>query len=404
MNLIQQTIANIKSSDYATRYGHMDPNDGKIHVLYLAAFENGTGLYRAIIPAMELNKTDTHSAIVNQLEYQTPEIEKNGFDVKINDQILQWADYVVFQKSTHNLAQDIATIRDINKKDHLKFVMDIDDNYHAPHGGQGDSALSPDREQVLRNMAACDIITCANANIIKFYAPLLKQFCEDKKIATNVSLVHFPNLMSNDCYQGVIQKARTRDKIRIGMSFNPTQFTDVYPFRKTLIEVNKKYKNRVELIVFGWNGKIPKPYRNALEGVTFIHVQAVPIGDYFQTLVNLHLDFCLMPLQDNEFNRCKTHHKLLQYSQIGIPAVCSDVEPYNHIISEAINNDGTSNDTLYLPHLKAKNAEEWLNHIDFYVNNTEKRQAMGYYCNLYVQGHYTWHTNINVIKNLFKKQ
>lgn len=404
MNLIQQTINNIKSTDNNIRFGNLDIDDGKVHVLYLAILENGTGLYRAIIPAMEMNKTDTHHAIVNQIEQQTQAIEKNGFDVKVSDQLTQWADYIVFQKSTHDLVADIKSIKEVNTKPHLKFVMDIDDNYHAPIGGQQDSAPSPIRNQVLRNMAACDMITCSTKNLLKFYAPLLKEFCKTNGIATSVSLRIMPNLMSNDCYEGVFQRPRISNVTRIGMSFNHTQFTDVFPFRKTLIEINKKYGSRVELILFGWNGKIPKPYRNALDNVKFTHVPAVPIADYFQNLVDQHFDFCLMPLQDNEFNRCKTHHKLLQYSQIGIPCICSDVEPYNQIISEAINEDGTSNDPLFLPHLKATDHADWMKKVDFYTTFAEKRKKMGYWSNAYVQQNYTWHTNTDLLLKLFSKQ
>ena len=54
----------------------------------------------------------------------------------------------------------------------------------------------------------------------------------------------------------------------------------------------------------------------------------VPIERYPRALAMLGLDLALAPLEDNAFNRCKSHLRLLEYGACGYPVVCSDLEPY----------------------------------------------------------------------------
>ncbi|MCX9156866.1 hypothetical protein OPU71_12095 [Niveibacterium sp. 24ML] len=49
---------------------------------------------------------------------------------------------------------------------------------------------------------------------------------------------------------------------------------------------------------------------------------------YLQALYELGWDIGLSPLIDDEFNRCKTATKLIEYTSCGIASLCSDVEPY----------------------------------------------------------------------------
>lgn len=55
-------------------------------------------------------------------------------------------------------------------------------------------------------------------------------------------------------------------------------------------------------------------------------------GDYsqfLQKLHDLHWDIGLAPLQDTEFNRCKSPVKFIEYTSCGIPVIASDINVYN---------------------------------------------------------------------------
>lgn len=53
---------------------------------------------------------------------------------------------------------------------------------------------------------------------------------------------------------------------------------------------------------------------------------SIPV--YPQKLYDLNADLALAPLEDTEFNRCKSNLKWLEWSSIGVPIVCSEIEPF----------------------------------------------------------------------------
>lgn len=355
MNRLEQIVAQIPND--------LPQQDNKVHVLYISPFLSGVGLYRAIIPYIELNKTDTHSAIITELCPFT----NQPFQITINDPQIEWADYIVFQTSFHNLKEHIDLFRSINPK--AIFCMDIDDCYHEDMFRQDINIVRPMREQLIKNMNVCDFIVAENETLANYYTGL-----------TITPIKIMPNFMNRECLE-FDKKERTTDKTRIGMIFNATQFKDIQIVRKPLLEIQKN--KDVEIIVFGFNGILPKPYINALQGVNYTHIHHVPVTKYFETLHNLHFDIALQPLVDSKHNHCKSFHKTLQYSMFGIPIVCSDVEPYAR--------------TKFLGLWKCKEDEDWIegiNNIDMCGWETNKN---------IVDNNYFWDTNINILTEIYAR-
>ncbi len=56
---------------------------------------------------------------------------------------------------------------------------------------------------------------------------------------------------------------------------------------------------------------------------------------YLRTLYELGWSLGLCPLVDDDFNRSKTPTKLLEYAAVGVPALCSRVEPYAQLLQLA---------------------------------------------------------------------
>ena len=54
----------------------------------------------------------------------------------------------------------------------------------------------------------------------------------------------------------------------------------------------------------------------------------VPVQEYMTKMKSLELDVVLIPLEDNLFNRCKSHIKLLEFSTIGVPCITTEISPY----------------------------------------------------------------------------
>jgi len=53
-----------------------------------------------------------------------------------------------------------------------------------------------------------------------------------------------------------------------------------------------------------------------------------PIADYPARLAALNLDLAVAPLEQIPFNRAKSNLRLLEYGVLGIPVICTDIDPY----------------------------------------------------------------------------
>ncbi|WP_287998768.1 glycosyltransferase [Pseudoxanthomonas sp.] len=88
-----------------------------------------------------------------------------------------------------------------------------------------------------------------------------------------------------------------------------------------IADVVRELAGEVDWVFFGMCPERLRPYvREFHPGVDF-HA-------YPRALALLGLDLALAPLEDNAFNRCKSHLRLLEYGACGYPVVCSDLEPY----------------------------------------------------------------------------
>ncbi|MBB1074204.1 glycosyltransferase [Rhodoferax sp. 4810] len=65
----------------------------------------------------------------------------------------------------------------------------------------------------------------------------------------------------------------------------------------------------------------------------------VDFAQYPHTLAALALDVAIAPLVLHDFNRCKSALRLLEFGILGVPVVCTDIEPYRHAPVERLPND-----------------------------------------------------------------
>jgi len=47
-------------------------------------------------------------------------------------------------------------------------------------------------------------------------------------------------------------------------------------------------------------------------------------------------DIGIAPLENTDFNKGKSELKYIEYSALGIPVVCTDIEPYNTVIKDGV--------------------------------------------------------------------
>lgn len=397
-NPITRLIEQLNSKEYHVRYPQLLDKSAKTHVLFLGPYINATGLYRTMIPYWELNKSQTHSAIINQLIPNTEKNRTGNTNWSVSDEMIQWADLIVFPTVTSNLSEPIKLLRQINKKPHLKFVFDIDDNYHIDEPGQNVQERKEKRLNIINNMAMCNVVTCTNSFLGNYYLHIMQK----NALKLPVFLV-MPNFMHSIYLENIkiTQPKSSKKRILIQLSKTQNHMNDALSIRNVLLQIQKKYTDKIEIVLFGFNGKIVEKniVKDAFRGIKYTHVPPVEIHQYFNTLINLQIDFALMPMLTNDFNASKSHHKLLQYAQAGIPAIVSDTLPYKEIISP----DGQSMfESGFLPVLKCKKEEDWIKNIDFLMENENSLKNISTKAKHSVNQYFTWENKPNYICNVYK--
>ena len=90
-----------------------------------------------------------------------------------------------------------------------------------------------------------------------------------------------------------------------------------------IFDVVRALAERVEWVFMGMCPAKLRPYIHEYHpGVEFL--------EYPVRMASLNLDLALAPVEDNLFNRCKSHLRLLEYGACGFPVICSDVACYRN--------------------------------------------------------------------------
>ena len=146
------------AKDFKELYPHYEMEDNKVHVLFLSPCMNETGYYRMILPALELNRTDTHAAIIGHIHKWDFNKMFDDYDSPVDFRLVKWADYVVIPAMFTDISYIIKSMREIN--DDIEFVMDLDINYHElPEYHPDYKKLRPElKEMMISNLLKVDIL------------------------------------------------------------------------------------------------------------------------------------------------------------------------------------------------------------------------------------------------------
>ena len=90
---------------------------------------------------------------------------------------------------------------------------------------------------------------------------------------------------------------------------------------RLLRNVMKHTHHKVDWILFGLSPAYLRPYAKEFHDM-------IQFDEYPEKLHSLNIDLAVVPLQDNEFNRCKSNIKLLELGILGIPVIASKRAPY----------------------------------------------------------------------------
>ena len=143
----------------------------------------------------------------------------------------------------------------------------------------------------------------------EFLAERYRHFIEDIRVV--------PNRLAGETWLPLQSRKRTGKKPRIGWAGGRTHLDDLI----LLKEVIEQTRNEADWVFFGMCPDDMRPL------VVEYHPYTT-LDEYPGRLAALNLDIAVAPLAQTPFNQAKSNLRLLEYGILGIPVVCTDIDPY----------------------------------------------------------------------------
>lgn len=351
--------------------------DDKIHLLYVSPKLNATGYYRMITPALEINKTDTHKAIITSIEANDFSRKLSDFVNQLDDCLIAWADYIIFPSLFSDVTYLMQAIKTLNPS--VQLVMDLDKNYFAvPVSIPLSRKLTNHKLKCLENnLGLMDILTVANEAFKKF----LQRFINDRLENAHTFVQYLPSLVSRYGYEEMPPLSKNASKkLRIGLV--KTSEEDLLSLEKVLFEMKKTFDDKIEFIYFGKPHSVWEVEKLFEEYQVETH-PTVSFLDYFEKLNSLKLDVVLLPAIESLFNRHQNRQLFMELSVFGIPVVASIHHP-----AKAFIKDG---ETGFI----AGEVPEWIENLKLLVNDIRTRENLSRNALKYGWEHLSYSTKKN---------
>jgi glycosyltransferase involved in cell wall biosynthesis len=273
-------------------------------------------LYRLVMPAEALANAGYPVA--------------HGASTSLPDIVVRQYELVVVSRVGTGVNQALAAIEGLHAAG-IRVAIDYDDDllHLPPHN----PAYGVDIEELKAVLRAADGVIVTNAALASSLRPYAKQIAI---VPNYVPVKRWPT-------------PQPREGITVGLVGSPSHVEDWRSVAEPMRAIRERYPD-VRFLVAGF---LP-PY---LQNVATEYVEWVDIGRY-PALVN-RIDIGLCPLQDDQFNRCKTPIKAYEYAMGGAAVVASPTQ-----YGSVVRGKGSI----------ARTEADWFAAIERYIVDTEKRR------------------------------
>ena len=245
----------------------------------------------------------------------------------------------------------------------IPVVIDRDDTWVLPHSHPmyKEWQIKKRAQDIIYNLKQADLVTTTTnhlANMIKVY---------NKKVAILPNTIDFtqPQFIPNEDIS--IMKS---DLVHIGWSGSVTHLQDLQLIESDLMSLNKSNQKDYKLMLAGfYDGDFMWHNYEKIFTSNFIigdnnygRINSADVNSYAQAY-NL-MDIGLIPLRDNEFNKCKSDLKLSEMGSFGLAVIVSELEPYKELSKHGKN-------------CLISNKKEWYKTIRKLIDNPELRKDLG---------------------------
>jgi glycosyltransferase involved in cell wall biosynthesis len=322
-------------------------------ILFAHADTSGCGFYRVLQPATYLRSILRHEV---QIAFKFSSLQQ-----------LLYFDLIIIQRQYKDgLLRTISELQSHKKK----IVYELDDSlWDMPYGDERRKYWTHDKiagaEAIIK---ACDAVTTSTEPL----SEILRQY--------NKNVFVIPNYVKE-----VTLLTKDDQVIGIGWAGSASHHVDFdRNVIKALKDIKNKYKDKVELVFFGW---IPVELERHS---TFF--EPVPAARYLDFLNQLRLNIGIIPCVNDKFNECKSNLKFLEYSITKTASIASAVYPYVHTITE---------DTGIL--IKTGSSREWFEAIERLIEDADLRNRMANSAYEFVRNNYLIKTKVTEIEKVYKE-
>lgn len=331
-------------------------------------------LWRIIRPFKELAKH-----VDWQIDHQgypiDPDLQDDTGQVhtdKLVGEILKLSQYDIVWSGYFPDATLFDVMMFVQEKYGTKFVLDMDDDiYHLPEDNSFWQSGGIKGVQELRYMIANTSYMVTSTKNLK------AEFEKHRKLKTYL----FPNYIGGYKHK----KFDNGDKVVIGYFGSVTHKKDLSEtgFIEALHQIMHKYKN-VHVGTVGANIEAYLPKQR------YEHHKGIPGRAWVDEVwPNINCDIAVAPLQDTQFNRCKTNIKWLETAMIPAAFVGSNIEPYKGSVTEGETGLLVNNDS-----------ESWYEALESLVLDKELRQRLAKNAMAEVKKNWSVSSNWEALKDI----
>ena len=212
----------------------------------------------------------------------------------------------------------------------IPVVIDRDDYWMLPqaHPMYSEWRKKATARDIIYNLTQADLVITTN----KYLALEITNL--NKKVAVIPNAIDFEQPQFTPNAEIVSLKS---DLVHIGWGGSAAHLQDLQLIEPEILSLNKSPKKDYKLMLAGFyeGDSIWDKYENIftsnyhINDTNYGRINAADVNSYAQAY-NL-MDIGLIPVRDNQFNRCKSDLKLSEMGAFGLAAIVSDVSTYESL-------------------------------------------------------------------------
>jgi glycosyltransferase involved in cell wall biosynthesis len=244
----------------------------------------------------------------------------------------------------------------------IPVVIDRDDTWVLPqaHPMYKEWQKKQRAKDIIYNLKQADLVTTTNKH-------LAKEIAKYNKVAVIPNTIDFQQLQFTPNSE---IKALKSELVHIGWSGSVTHLQDLLLIEGEILSLNKSSHKDYKLMLAGYfeGDAIWDKYENIftsnylIDDNNYGRINSADVNSYAQAY-NI-MDIGLIPLRNNEFNKCKSDLKLSEMGAFGLGAIISDVSAY-----EGLGMHGRN--------CLVAGKKEWYKSIRRLIENPELRNDLG---------------------------